>query len=309
VTLPQVLHSALDRLFSDVVAHMPLAGPDLVTWCRNLAGGGPAEDYFLHPKAYPTVRLPWWAEETLGFTGDLGLQRDAASSSVAGYYFIRLLDDAMDERGERALRLLPTTAFLHHRFEAPYRARFPAGHAFWALFRDVWSRSAEASALDAMPGEVTLERFCQVSARKVCAALIPVAAVFHARAGAPPPDAWVAFIQRLARAHQMDNDMGDWGRDLARGGTTYFLSEGRRRGATADDMGLWVADEGYAWGEGLLREWSQELQDAARGLGSASLVAWLTERDRVLVARGEQVRAGLAAVARLAALGGPPAWR
>jgi hypothetical protein len=309
VTLQEIVRAAADELLAEANAGMPMAGHDLVGWCRGLAGAAAPDAYFLHPKAFPTIRLPWWAEESLGFTGDLALQRDAAASTIAGYYFIRLLDDAMDERSERALRLLPTAGFLHHAFEAPYRARFAPEHAFWALFRRVWSQSAEASALDAAPGEVSWERFCRVSAQKVCAALIPVAAVFHHRAGTDPPEAWATLVQRLARAHQLDNDLVDWGRDLARGGSTYFLSEGRRRGATAEDMGLWVADEGYAWGDGLLRKWSAELQDSARRLGSGGLTVWLAERDRALVARSEQARDGLAAVARLLRVAGRPAWK
>jgi len=306
--LPEIVREATAALFTEATARMPQAGPDLALWCRSLAGGAPPEGYFLHPKAYPTVRLPWWAEESIGFTADLELQRDVALSTMAGYYFIRLIDDAMDERSERALGLLPTSAFLHHAFEAPYHARFPHDHPFWALFREVWSRSAEASALDAGSSDVTWARFREVAARKVCAALIPLAAVFHHRTASGPPAAWVDLVEHLARAHQLDNDVVDWSRDLARGGATYFLCEGRRRGATNDDMGLWVADEGYAWADGLLRQWSAELQEAARSLGSPGLCRWLEERDRARVARGDETRAGFATVSRLLRAAGRPTW-
>src|SRR5438105_1539271 len=51
----------LDRLKRNA----PVLGGHADIWVRALAGDAPPERYFVHPRAFPAVLLPWRAEEAI----------------------------------------------------------------------------------------------------------------------------------------------------------------------------------------------------------------------------------------------------
>ena len=79
----------LDRLKRNA----PVLGGHADIWVRALAGDAPPERYFLHPRAFPAVLLPWRAEEAIHGRPSRAFERDVIYSTVAGYYFVRLVDD------------------------------------------------------------------------------------------------------------------------------------------------------------------------------------------------------------------------
>ncbi len=288
-----VVADAVDRLFAEMIARMPQAGPDLVGWCRELSGGAGPSRYFLHPRAFPTVHLGDWAIEATG-GAEPALRNDIVSSTVAGYYFVRMIDDVTDDGSASATRLLPTAAFLHHAFERPYRSRFPADHPFWAVFADLWSRSAEASSVDLSPETIDESRFVEVSAAKVIGALIPVSAVFFGRGAMKVPAQWSALVKLLARYHQLSNDLVGWQGDLAAGRNTWVLCRGRDSGApTILD---WWIDEGLVWAQTQRRAWLGELEALAAASGSPGILAWVRERAEEDRTMDQVIRPGLRAL-------------
>jgi hypothetical protein len=290
--LDVVVADAVDALFGEAIVRMPTAGPDLVAWCRALAGGASPNHYFLHAKAFPAVHLGDWAREVAGGAAP-DLRRDIIQSTVAGYYFVRMIDDVTDDGSKLATRLLPTAGFLHHAFEHPYHSWFPHGHPFWSGFAELWARSAEASTADLSPDAIDERRFVEISARKVIGALIPVSAVFHAHDASVPAE-WTALVELLAQYHQLSNDLAGWQGDLTAGRNTWFLSRWRASGVpTALD---WWLDEGLAWAQEQRSARMRELIAAATTSGSPGVLAWVRARAEEDQAMDKVVRTGLRAL-------------
>lgn len=292
-SLDIVVADAVDRLFTEAIALMPQVGPDLVAWCRALAGGRSPSEYFLHPKAFPTVHLGNWAIEAIGGAAP-ALRDDIVRSTVAGYFFIRMIDDVTDDGSPSATRLLPTAGFLHHAFEHPYHLWFPHDHPFWRVFAECWSRSAEASSADLSSDAIDEARFLEVSSAKVIGALIPVSAVFHARCATGAPAQWTALVALLARYHQLSNDLAGWQGDLAAGRNTWLLSRGRASGA--ETILDWWIDEGLTWAQAQRSAWLHELVAQAATAGSPGLLAWVRQRAEEDLAADEVIRSGLPAL-------------
>ena len=268
-------------------------------WMRSLAGEAAPERYFLHPRAFPAVLLPWLAEAAIRGRASRSFQRDVVYSTVAGYYFVRLTDDLMD--GEPVPPpVVPLLLVLHAEFEETYHRYFPAGHPFWADLARSSYQAAETASRDAGQQRITRKHFLASSARKVAGAKIPIAAVCH-HSGRPellPP--WAHFVDLLGRWHQMQNDMLGWSRDLQRGTPTYFLSMAAERAGPGGSIAEWVISDGYAWAMDQLTPWMADLVASARQLGSPGLVRYLEARDQALVATWKNVRGELGSLERLA---------
>ncbi len=266
---------------------------------RSLAGDAPPERYFLHPRAFPAVLLPWLAEAAIRGRPSRRFQRDVVYSTVAGYYFVRLIDDLMD--GEAvAPSLIPLLIVLHAEFEHAYHRHFPAGDPFWVDLARGSYQAAEAASRDAAEPQITRGWFLASSARKVAGAKIPIAAVCH-HSGRPELVApWSSFVDLLGRWHQMLNDMIGWSRDLQRRTSTYFLFEAAERAGPDGSIAEWVVSEGYAWGMEQLRPWMAELVTTARELDSPGLVRYLEARERALEATWQDLSGEIGSLQRLA---------
>jgi hypothetical protein len=297
--LKALTRDAVTRLGARLAGHAPVLGENADNWMRALAGDAPAELYFLHPRAFPAVLLPWLAEKTIRGRSTAALQGDVVYSTVAGYYFVRLIDDLMD--GEAVPPpVIPLLIVLHAEFEQSYYRHFPAGHPFWDDLARSSYQAAETASRDAGQRRITREHFLASSARKVAGAKIPIAAVCHHSRRPDLVTPWSDFVDLLGRWHQMLNDMLGWSRDLRRGTPSYFLSEAAERVGPDGSIAEWVIADGYAWGMDELRPWMADLKASAGDLGSASLVRYLEGRDRALLATWQNLRDEIGSLQRLA---------
>jgi hypothetical protein len=293
----------MHSLRARIEAHVPEIVPNIAQWMEQLAGGRAAESYFLHPDAFPSLLLPALLEERIHGRCTAELQARLIASTVSGYYFIRLVDNAMDRAAEDDLQMLPCTALFHTYFLAPYRELFPAPHPFWTTFEQVWSRCAEATLLDGRLRGIDAAHFERVSSKKTSAAKIPLVAVCHGWGRVDLADGWCAFVDVFGCWHQMVNDAFDWHRDSSLQNTTYVLSEARRRMVDGESVAEWLHREGWDWVLAHVRGWMADLQQRAMALESPELERYLDMRAARFEHRASQARDALQVAARLLGVG------
>jgi hypothetical protein len=296
-----IVTSAVRQLEADLDALSPFLAPRVRAWMGRLSGGAAPADYFLHLRAFPFVQIPWWFEASLGGDVDPALHEALAGSSIAGYYFIRILDGLMDGHATDEISFLPALGVLHERFQAPYVALFAAAHPFWRRFREVWAGCLDVTARDAAEGAPTLDDFLAVTARKVDAASLPLAAVALRLGREDALAPWLHVFTRLGRWHLLEEDLLDIAEDAGRGGRTFVLSEAERRRAPHQSALGWLLAGGIGDLHALLRRWMIELRESAAGLGSPGLLAYLDEREGELAHRVAAMQPGLRALTRVAA--------
>jgi hypothetical protein len=182
----------------------------------------------------------------------------------------------MDRDAAPDPRVLPALLVLHTEFEQTYHRHLATDDPFWELLRAATYTGAETASRDAGLDGITRSQFIEICAKKTVGVTVPLAAV-ACRAGRPDASRpWFDLVERFGRWHQMLNDIRDWARDLALGRRTYFLSEAARRSPGAP--AVWVLREGIAWGAAELDAWMTDAIDAAAGLGSPPLLAYLEGR-------------------------------
>lgn len=295
--LPGLLGAAHARLRERLAALAPGLAAELVPWMAGLAPeGSPPEAYFLHPLAFPLLLLPWWLDEALGGQADPALQADLLHSSMCGYYLIRLLDDVMDGSPAARPDLLPAVGLFHDEFQTPYSRRVPQADPFWEAFHRAWAEGHEAAAIDARLRDLDREAFERVAGRKVCAALIPLAAVARHHGREAVPEAWSRFFRAYCPWHQLHNDVLDGRRDAAAGAVTWYLCEGRRRRAEGESLDGWLVREGFELGVLWLEEGLAELRELALATGSRPLVRYVDARGQLLRRLLDELRPALAAL-------------
>jgi hypothetical protein len=273
------------------------AGHDLYartfSWIKSLWDAGSPADYFMHPESYPILLLPWFLEKHINGEPDKDFQAGLTYSSLNGYYGIRLVDNLMDGHGPPAFDLLPALNFFHSQFQMPYQRYFPYGHQFWESFTHFWHLTAEATMADFSAIDITSDSFATVTARKTCAASIPVIAVCCKTGRLDLIAPWTHVVDLFSRWHQMKNDTLDWKRDLDGGTCTYFLSEAGRRGLEGESAIEWSLREGLEWGFETVKEFMDELKCAAGGLGSQDLDSYIRERERMMARQIREAKEGL----------------
>jgi hypothetical protein len=289
----RLISTAVTRLQRELAQAAPVMAEQVVLWTRQLSGSGQPEDYFKHPLAFPSLLLPWWLEDTLADTPDLGLQADLIFSTINGYYHIRLIDNLIDNHATVELSLLPALGFFHTQFQGVYQHYFASDHSFWDFFCRVWFHSGEVALKDAGLTDIAETQFEQIAAQKVGAVKIPLAAVCYRYDRPDLIDPWSHFVDLLGCWHQMLNDLLGWHRDHSRQTATYFLSQAERRRNEDEPVVEWVAREGFAWAVDKLEEWMFTLQLLASELGSGDLAAYLDTRQRMLLKQKDEVAAGL----------------
>lgn len=303
LALDQVLgraHAALVERLRHLAPHLTDA---LLPWMRARAGQeDAAEAYFTHPAAFPLIALPWWLEESLGAGVDLDLQIDLMTSSMAGYYVIRLIDDVMDRSESAAVHLLPAAAVLHAEFQARYAARFAADDPFWTTFFAAWAETHQAAVIDARLDDIDRDTFRRVCGRKVAAAFIPLVAAARHHGLAAPPEPWPELFAELCGWHQLRNDLFDWQRDQAAGVRTWFLCEGDRRRDPDESVTSWVAREGFELGLEWLVSGLEELRRLAADTGSPGAIAYFRARAADLERLAAELRPALPALRALGLL-------
>jgi hypothetical protein len=267
-------------------------------WTRHLAQTPNPEDYYLHPKAFPMLLLPWWMEETFNPIPSVPFQTAVAASSINGYYYTRLVDNIMDKDGQEEISLLPSAHFFLCKSQFAYYPYFPADHPFWHDFLITLVTAGETAMRDAETAEIDLKTFTEVSAQKVCGAKIPLAAVAYHHEQTNLIGPWSEFVELFGRWHQMTDDLFDWHKDLQLGNPTYFLSEAKRQSGQ-DNIAGWVIDLGFEWGCRQLAHWLADLHKMAQQLQSPSIVTYLKLREQLLQQQESDARTGLKGLAKL----------
>ena len=295
-----LISDSVARLSAQLEAAAPNMARPVNAWMRALAGGHAPDLYFTHALAFPTMFLPWWLEHSLVPEPDAAFQADLAYSCVNGYYFIRMIDNVMDGEATVEAKLLPALAWFHTEFQTAYQTHFEPAHPFWALYRKVWFGTAEAAIQDAGLETITLEMFELASARKVQAALIPVAAVCFRNARPDLIAPWSEFVHRFGKWHQMLNDVFDWHKDSHNGNMTYFLSQAQQHKRDTETATDWIMRAGLKAACETLRQWMRDAQALATTLNSPPLMAYLADRSNQFERRVHDALAGFEALRKLA---------
>lgn len=300
--LSHIITEAVARLHAEMNQAAPHMAGQVWPWLKQLAGPAQPADYFMHPRAFPALLLPWWVETSFNGAPTPELQADVAYSTINGYYHIRLIDNLMDGHATIELQLLPALNFFHTQFQSAYQPYFPAGHPFWGFFQTTWLHAAEAAMIDAGLPTLNESQFKQIAAQKVCAAKIPVAAVCYAHNRPDCIEPWSRCVDILGGWHQMLNDLFDWHKDLTRQTSTYFLSEAERRRKPDESVLDWVAGEGFVWAIEKLQAWLSALKTLADELPSPHWLDYLDTREAMLNQQKDDVAKGLESLAKIAAI-------
>lgn len=235
------------------------------------------EAYFTHPQSLPLLALPWWLEKAIRNHVDYDFQADLMASSIAGYYFTRMLDDLMDGHDlDRAC--LPALYLFHARFQSVYSRYFPLADSFWPHFERHLRATAEAASADFILQDVTEADFLRCAARKSAAAAIPLAAVCHRYQRPELLAAWEDLFVLLGRWNQMRDDLLDWSDDHNSGTRTWLLCEAERRRAPEESLPLWISRTGFSWASAIMDGWMRQMIAAAASLSSPGLSAYLHYR-------------------------------
>jgi len=269
---------------------------------KSLSPTGDAPDYFMQPRMFPMLLLPWWMAESGEQKFDRGFQSDVVYSTLNGYYYIRLLDNLMDGHGSVEIALLPAAAFFHSEFLLTYQKYFDANHPFWPVFRSAWFSSSEAIASEASVACFDEDAFRQISVQKLCAARIPLAAASYFYQQAESMKPWLEFTTALANWSQMLDDLFDWHRDLRDRKDSYVLSRARQHKREGETLEAWMARTGFDWGMSVLRGWLPELHRLAQPLRSAALNRYLDVRAAMLEEDNVKLGAGLKTLVEISAV-------
>jgi hypothetical protein len=294
-----LIAQSVERLLAEMCRTAPFMAEQTERWICDLAGSTQPAQYFQHPLAYPIFLLPYWLEKTIQPAVDETFQNDLIYSSMNIYYFIRLMDNIMDNRSETEIHLLPAQGFFHTQWQTTYQRYFAYEHPFWEYFQRVWFQASEITLTDGLLKDIDFDSFVNVSGRKVYAARIPCAAVCHRYNKLDTLEMWNPLYERLERWHQMYNDVFGWLGDFQNQTPTYFLSEAQRRKRPDEAIPAWVAREGFAWARDLLRTWLAELQAIAAPLNSPELVNYLRFRETLFINQSDEIQSRLVQLAKL----------
>lgn len=290
---------AIDQLLSDMRNYAPSMAVRAESWMSGLTKTGVAADYFQHPLAFPMLLLPCWVEESIRGQVDADFQADLVYSSVSGYYFIRMIDNVMDEDSELERALLPMAGFFHAQATTTYYRYFEHQHSFWGHFRYWNTQSAELAIEDSAQDVIDLETFQRIAGKKVVAGKIPIAAVLAHYGQLDHMLVWEHFYDKLSCWHQMFNDVLSWHKDLQYKSPSYFLSEAHQHKYEHETVLAWLLREGFAWGLKTLHQWLDELFELADMLNSSYLKTYLANREHLLKSQQIDFTSSITAMSQL----------
>jgi len=297
-TLSECLDRAIARL-PDACRDAPASADALVAWATRLSPTGRARDYFDGGRAVMLL-LPWWLEKRIRPVPDVRFQELLVESTVHAYYFVRLIDNLMDEDAAEERELLPLLGLLHANFSRVYARLFPPDEPFWNHFDRYWANTAEAAIREKTLTQVSLNDFIGIAAKKTSGVKIPLAAVCCRYGRLDLLDAWCAFHDGFACWQQMLDDTCDWVHDRRHGNTTFFLSEGDRQKRPGESVSGWVVRRGFAWAIDQLAAAMRDLRVQAARLDSPELGRFLEYRDAEVREYAGELTRNLTQVARLA---------
>lgn len=298
--LAGLIRRAAERVETGIRRETPGLAPAAFRWIGSLSPSGSLADYFSHTSRFPMLALPWWAtgpdrESRLDF------HLDVVTSTMAGYCYVRLIDDLVDRQPGAMVELLPLTALLHTEFQSGYQRHFPPESPFWPVFRTAWLASADAMVASGTAAAESPEGLLERATATIGAVVIPLRAVTLASGRPERFDAWRQMVQELARIEQLIDDVVDWHADYERSLPNILLAEAVRRARPGEVVAAWVMREGYLWGLRAARERiDRALTGPAGALGSEPLVSFLSARAEAVSDLEAQTVKGLSQMAGLA---------
>jgi hypothetical protein len=279
--LSKWVRNACARIEAELNRRAPFLGQKISKWMAHLSPSGKAAEYFLQPRAFPLLQLPWWAAKSFTTEPDQKFLADVVYSTINGYYYIRLLDNLMDGHCTTESDILPATAFFHTEFQTVYQEYFEFSHPFWESFRSAWFSTSDAVTREAHLHSVDKAAFEQVTVAKLAAARIPVVAVALRHGMGRRLRYWEEFTLALARFSQMEDDLSDWHHDLKHGKTSYFLTQASRQ-SDLESIEKWVICGGLQREMEKLQSELSSLRRLARCLHSPDVVRYLDSREIIL---------------------------
>lgn len=265
----------------------------------RLSPTGKASDYFLQPRSFPLLQLPWWSAKSFNSEADLEFLQDVLYSTMNGYYYIRLLDNLMDGHSTVELKILPATAFFHTEFQSVYQRYFEINHPFWEAFRGAWFSGNDAVARELDLSEISPVDFERVTVAKLGPTRIPMAAVRFRYGNFLRP--WEEFALALARWSQLEDDLFDWHKDISNGKTSYFLTQASRHEGF-DSSEEWIVYGGFQRGMATLERELSALRLLTPPLHSPDVVAYLDFRQVLLKEQEVKISEAFQSLRQLAAI-------
>lgn len=279
LSVPQLVRYSIDRLREEL-RNMETACA--VFWARaEQLGQGDPEYLFLNPFSTPVFLFPLWVERSLSQTQDMAFQYELAYASIALYFYVRILDDAMDGHVESG-PLLPLLTFLYAHSNRALQNLFPHGDPFWAYFYRLIDLSTEAMVADFSAANLTSEDFLQLAAQKSYCVLIPMAAVLCKYKRYDQFERWSELWHAFSAWNQMRDDVRDWYLDRKNSLCTYVLSEAQRLKRKDESVEQWMVREGYRWSLGVLNQFAKRARELAAELN-------VPEMEEELEARYDQL--------------------
>lgn len=165
------------------------------------------------------------------------LARDAAYGAVAGYFFIRIQDDVLDEPESIDTSYLLLGNELVAELFGTYRRLFPPRDAFWRYLDAYWRETsrftlAERRGEHAEPGAPPEGDLARLG-RKSGAAKIPMAAVCCAARRPAAIARYAAFLDTVHGAMQVLNDVVSLVKDLRHAHPSSVTDAGAATAATS----------------------------------------------------------------------------
>lgn len=252
--------------------------------------GGSHRDYFSDLAAAPLLYLPLWMRAALRRAGSWPADApeefvgDLLCATMWGYFYIRIQDDVLDERGAdaRGREQLLFGNVCVHEMARLFDAATGGAPAFRAQFERAWIEftrcTLEERAQLQSDEPYPRDRF-EAHAAKVAFAEAPLLAVCARADRGDLAVAVAELVHRLGVACGLLNDARGFARDVKNGHRTYLLARAgwERAGATAgcgNDEALPEELRARLYEGGLLgtfyseaREALQRSADAARALG------------------------------------------
>ena len=261
-------------------------------WIENGHPSAAPFEKYTHPEAYPMLLFPWYLEQSIQGRVEKDFQSQLVYSTINGYYYIRMMDNLMDNHFTNELSILPLLNVFQVEFYSAYQPFFSSEHPFWNAFKDVWYTSAEVTIQDSHLATIDEDQFVKIAAQKTSAVKIPLTAVCHRYNRLEKLEPWFQFIDRFSCWHQLFNDTFDWRKDLNNQTTTYFISEAKRQTENSDSITNWIVEEGLEWSFNLLAQWMNELKQMSQFMASEQLQQYLLIREQIMFDQQEEAKKG-----------------
>jgi hypothetical protein len=278
MSVSRLVRYSIDRLRVELST---METASAVFWARaEQLGQGYPEHLFLNPISTPVFMFPLWVEQSLSATQDVDFQYELAYASIALYFYVRILDDAMDGHFESG-SLLPLLTSLFAHCTHALQNLFPHGDQFWAYFHKLIDLATEGMVVDFTATDLGSEDFCRLAAQTFYCALIPVAAVLCRYKRCDQFERWSELWHAFSAWNQMQDDIRDWYMDQKNGLCTYLLSQAQRIKRKDESVEQWMIRDGYRWSMGVLNQFAKRVREIAAELN-------IPEMEKELKARTDQ---------------------